>query len=225
MSPALELVTFRIPSGPSTWSALISPEERDRAAAFHFPRDRHRFAAVRGWVRAELAERQGTRPQDLRFSFGPEGKPHLAGLEWNLTHEGDWALLVVSADGPVGVDLARSPADADDLAPVACTPTERAYLSGLPAARRPDAFGRLWSIKEALVKAWGRGLSIPPHEVETGAQGSGQCLRDGQSWSWHSWRHPSGLWAAVATRGPEFPLPFVERPAMVCAGPRDRRVA
>ena len=87
------------PSQLDALAAALTPDEVDRAARFHFERDRARFVAARGSLRRILARYTRLPPEALRFDYSPHGKPSLAAaLEvspspaFNLSHSGDWAL-------------------------------------------------------------------------------------------------------------------------------------
>jgi phosphopantetheinyl transferase len=73
-------------------------------------------------------------------------------------------VLAVS-DGPVGVDIELLPG-ADAVQPVGMTPSEQARLAALPADRRPVGALRLWTAKEAVLKAGSRSLADDPITVE-----------------------------------------------------------
>lgn len=96
-------------------------------------------------------------PPDLEPSRLPNGKPHLPGLHFNLSHSGAWAVCAIS-DGPVGVDLER---ERPLRRPVEqkLTAAEQAQLSMLDPSQRQSAFFDLWVLKEAVLKQTGDGLS------------------------------------------------------------------
>ena len=68
--------------------AVLSEDERARAARFVFDVHRHRFIACRAWLRGQLGERVSRAAHDLRFEYGPVGKPALPGgaLRFNVSH-------------------------------------------------------------------------------------------------------------------------------------------
>ncbi|HYO29133.1 MAG TPA: 4'-phosphopantetheinyl transferase superfamily protein [Thermomicrobiales bacterium] len=108
------------------------------------------------------------------------------------------------------MDLEEVRADLDpaELAAVALTPGERALLAALPADRRPDVFAALWTRKEALAKAAGRGLALPFHEIDVAAGGDperwagwGQVVFDGRGWSLRSLNVGHRFAAALAVEG------------------------
>ena len=97
--------------------------------------------------------------------MGPHGKPRLAApacdLEFNLSHAGAFALVAVTQGRPVGVDLewARAELATDAIAEVCFSRDEQRRLNALAAQDRLPAFFRLWTRKEAFIKATGLGMS------------------------------------------------------------------
>jgi 4'-phosphopantetheinyl transferase len=83
------------------------------------------------------------------------------GLHFNLSDTDGLALVAVSAEGPLGVDVecARSSPRILEVAERFFSSREVAALSALEPAERPAAFYRIWTRKEAFIKALGTGLS------------------------------------------------------------------
>jgi len=152
----------------------LSAAERRRADSFHFERDRNRFIAGHGTLRAILSQYLLEDPLDLVFEQGRKGKPALSErFEWsqvhfNLTHCDDLALLAVARDREIGIDVERIRAldDLSEVASICCSPRERAELWALPEEERAAAFLRLWTRKEAWLKATGEGICESLGEVE-----------------------------------------------------------
>lgn len=101
---------------------------------------------------------------------GRDGQPRLVGAHdlWvSLSHAGDWALGAISDQGPVGVDLEPIGTVFDQPAFLRrmCSPEEHASLQNVSPPRRRQIAARLWTAKEALLKADGRGLSADPRHV------------------------------------------------------------
>jgi 4'-phosphopantetheinyl transferase len=143
---------------------MLSAEERARTDRFRFERDATLYAAAHVLLRKMLAA-HGV--PDPRFRVNAWGKPELDGadpaLRFNLTHTRGLAACAVTPFGDLGIDAeAVDPAvDCLDLARHFFAPQEAAFLAGLPPDRRGVAFCRLWTLKEAFIKAVGQGLSIP----------------------------------------------------------------
>jgi 4'-phosphopantetheinyl transferase len=152
----------------------LSAEERERASRFQVAAARRRFVIGRTLLRRELGAAVGADPTALAFSTGNRGKPLLAtpGLDdpprFNLSHSGD-LVAAVFADVEVGVDVEelRSVPTAERLARRFYSPAECAALHGLDGGVRDRAFLRIWTRKEAYLKATGLGVGMPLREVET----------------------------------------------------------
>lgn len=147
---------------------LLSPDERVRATRYHFAADTRRFTVARAAMRAVLGARLGLAPERVAFRYGEYGKPALAeayagqGLRFNLTDSGEWALLGISYGREIGVDMEalRPIPDMTAIADRFFAPAEAEWLRSLPLAEQPWAFHRIWTCKEAYLKAIGAGLSL-----------------------------------------------------------------
>lgn len=170
----LWLIDLSQPPDEAAWQAC-SQAEQARACRFHFERDARRYRAAHAALRNVLADVLGCQPHAVHWHTGPHGKPHLpaeAGLHFNLSHSGDWAVLGLSPHAPIGVDLechqGQDQIDTLGLSATHFTATEQARLSQVPQARQARHFLQTWCRKEACLKALGSGLtSLPPH-FETG---------------------------------------------------------
>lgn len=145
----------------------LSADERSRAERFRAPRDRDRYIAGRGLLRAVLARYLWAHPAELHFRYGLHGKPALAreagrsALRFNVSHSEGLALLAVTRGREVGVDVERLRPDIEDgIARRFFSPGEVARLGALPAGQRQAAFFACWTRKEAFVKARGEGLGL-----------------------------------------------------------------
>jgi 4'-phosphopantetheinyl transferase len=195
--------------------ATMSADERARADRFHFDRDRHRFVGARGALRRILGSYAEAPADELRFVYAAEGKPSLAApwsrLRFNLAHSGDVALIAVTRGREVGVDVERVPSDGlvADVVRVVCSDPERARLGRLRPSAQRRGFARLWTRKEALIKADGRGLGMPLLHIDVSGRGSRPLMRDESTRRWlpsPRWRlrtlHVGGSYAgAVAADG------------------------
>jgi 4'-phosphopantetheinyl transferase len=154
-------------------AALLSNEEQGRAAKFRHSPSRKEFIVARGLLRVLLADCMDMDPREVRFSQTSRGKPRLAGPEptpvcFNVSHSHGLALFALTGRCEVGVDLERVRPFSDEmgLADRFFTPREAAALRALDAAGRLETFFRLWTRKEAYLKAHGLGLSFGLERVE-----------------------------------------------------------
>jgi 4'-phosphopantetheinyl transferase len=172
----VDLWTVSLSVGGERYERLartLSSDEQSRADRFKFDRDRRRFVIGRGALREILASYLERAPDAIQFAYGPHGKPMLAdaatagNLEFNASGSDELAVCAVTAGRSVGVDIEFCRPIADKDVPNQClTAAERAALNALEPARRPAAFYRLWTLKEAFLKAAGDGLSRPMDTVE-----------------------------------------------------------
>ncbi|MEI9970598.1 MAG: hypothetical protein WDO73_00320 [Ignavibacteriota bacterium] len=87
---------------------FLSPEERQRAARFHFPVHAARYRICHAAVRQVLGDYLGVPGTQVGLTVEATGKPRLIGdstLRFNLSHSADLALLAVSDGMDLGVDV------------------------------------------------------------------------------------------------------------------------
>jgi 4'-phosphopantetheinyl transferase len=156
----------------------------------------------------------------LRFGYGLNGKPYLAsegtdgGLRFNLSHAEELALIGVTRDVEIGVDLEyrRVLDDLDGLARTSFAPREREMLFALPESQWIEAFYNCWTRKEAFIKAIGDGMSYPLADfVVSLAPGAPSAILDGgrvdsRGWSMFSPEPAPGYTAAIAVIGADWRL-------------------
>jgi 4'-phosphopantetheinyl transferase len=154
----------------SSGAECLSEEERARAERFVTPELRQRWSAGREFLRRALAAYAGCEPAALSFVYGASGKPALkdGAVRFNLSHCGPVALLAVTADMDIGVDveLVRPVPEMEHIARRFFAPEEAAALLRLPEIEREQAFFACWTRKEAFVKCLGEGLSHPLDSFE-----------------------------------------------------------
>jgi len=151
--------------------AMLSVDERQRRQSFLTPDLRRRFLAARSGLRLVLARHLDRNPRALSFSSNEFGKPRLMGgkpVHFNLSHSGERAVLAVSDDVEVGIDLEQIRAiEHVDLARRYFHRNEVAAIERLrDTQEQHHAFFRIWTLKEAVVKALGTGLSTPLDSFE-----------------------------------------------------------
>ena len=99
----------------------------------------------------------------LSISIAEGGKPYLINepnVHFSLSHSAGWAVCALS-DHPVGVDIERCEPGRRDVASRFFHKDEVRYLNSLLPSMRDDAFYKLWTLKESVVKSTGRGLDLP----------------------------------------------------------------
>lgn len=149
--------------------ATLENDETARADRFHFEKDRRAFTVSRGFLRHVIGRYVETKPEAVRFSYGPYGKPALDGehknssLRFNMSHSRAVGLVAVTEARELGVDVEYIRADfaSEEIARRFFSPHEVEAFNALAQEHQVAAFFRCWTRKEAYIKAIGRGLSQP----------------------------------------------------------------
>ena len=150
----------------------LDADERARAARFLHVADSSRLVLGRGLTRAVMGEVMGIAPADVAFMANPHGKPEVpGGPPFNVSHSGDVVLVAIARTGRIGVDVEQSRGlrDMASLARGTFLPEEAAAVLDAAGEDRIAAFYRVWTRKEAILKALGVGLTalssirVSPH--------------------------------------------------------------
>jgi len=185
---------------------LLDDAEKRRAERFRFVEDRLAYVAAHALLRLALSAAAGGDPGAWRFEAGLRGKPRLAAvhgladLRFNLSHTRGMVTVALARGAEVGVDVERRARRGRldlELAESRFAPEEAESLRALSDdASRRERFLRLWTLKEAFVKATGRGLSQPLSEFVVTLDpvsihapvGLGRGLWYGAEWSLNAYR-------------------------------------
>ena len=164
---------------------LLSADERARADRFAYDRHRRRYTVAQGHLRRALGRLTGAPPASLRFQYGRKGKPHLpGGPSFNQSHSGERLMIAVAASGRLGIDI-------EELRPVRrmlgisdkhFAPSEAARMRAAGSGERQSLFFRIWTRKEAFLKALGVGTRAPAAVLFGGphsGRGAGTPARGG----------------------------------------------
>jgi 4'-phosphopantetheinyl transferase len=118
----------------------------------------------------------------VRGSYGKPAiaQPHQVPVHFNLAHSGDWALVGVTHCEAIGADIEahRNLPDLESVARRFFSPNETRDLMAIPDSQRIAAFFRVWTRKEAYVKASGHGLHKPLDSFDVSVNADARVLRD-----------------------------------------------
>jgi 4'-phosphopantetheinyl transferase len=214
------------------WRAALSIRELERADRFHFENHRREYVASHFALRSVLGECLGISPATVRFAVRSEpelaasalarsasGKPvlevsHGSNLRFNLSHTDGAALIAVAEGVELGIDI-ESQRPIEDLAEIAnsvMSPEEFVGWKRLDPEERLTAFYRLWTRKEAYIKATGFGLSASLQQITVpispGILLQSRRVEDGAGkgvWSVRDVEVPTGYFASLSCEGCEVP--------------------
>ncbi len=196
---------------------LLSPAEQTQANRIQHEQQRRTFLASRTLLRQWLSQVTGQPADSLTLSTGPHGKPFLvkdSGLQFNLSHGGDWLMLGLSDRQTVGIDI--EPIRPRRQLPQLCrrylNETESRTVLSLPQDQAPTQFLRYWTCKEAYVKGLGVGLTMPLNAVALTLSSNSQSPEPERvestqgleaGWQIYQWQPTSGYVAALALQDPD----------------------
>lgn len=162
-------------SHQTSYLQLLDPEERTRANRFKFALHRQRFIIAHTGLRSILSLYLNISPSSIQIHKTPEGKPYLeqSELQFNLSHSHDLAVYAFTTHTPVGIDIEKIRDTYNEgVAQRFFSVNEYEAFSKQPNEQKQVEFFRIWTSKEALIKALGKGLrfpltsfSIPPRET------------------------------------------------------------
>ncbi len=175
--------------------SLVTAGRRERIHRFVRAADKQR-CLVAGLL---LRRFFGVKSEDT-LAYGDKGKPYfkLGGPRFNLSHSGDYVVLATAAS-EVGVDVEKIEPYPDALAQRCFTPPEYAWLKRQDGM---EAFYRLWTAKESVMKGAGLGLSMPPESFSVLPLERGAHKIGGDIWFFH-WLPLDGHIVCRAVSGAE----------------------
>ncbi len=160
---------------PLSESALIklesylSSDELKRMQNLSFTKDKQNFVASRGILRFLLGNYISCEPDEVTFSYGKHGKPYVSAsdISFNVSHSGEYILYAFTKNAAVGIDIEKIRDDSTVKKAIRTfSEHEQKALASLPHHEQKVAFFRLWTRKEAYLKAIATGLSYPLALVE-----------------------------------------------------------
>ena len=154
--------------------AWLDASERHRAGRFRHDGARRRYVLCRGALRSLLCNALSCRNRQLALCAAEHGKPFAtvdgkrAAIGFNVSHSGSHGLIALAPEGQVGIDVEeRVPRrNLGLLAEAVLGPNEQAEVMAASGAEQLHLFLDLWTMKEALTKAHGMGLSMDASAFE-----------------------------------------------------------
>ncbi len=141
---------------------VLNDTELDRAAKYHHKKDNDRFLLSRILLRVLLGRYLGSAPETIQLLVGANKKPYVDSLtaqkiQYNVTHSGDYILIAI-AETSIGIDVEQIKQDFNysDLLPECFAQNE--IIATESSLDPHQTFYELWTRKEALLKATGKGI-------------------------------------------------------------------
>jgi len=154
------------PMQAARYRPYLSEDELARAQRCRSPHPQDQFVVTRGILRLLLSRYRNVPPTELQFEVAPQGKPRVIStaslpIQFNLSHTHGMALIAVTLQHAVGIDVERIDREVQDrdIAERYFSARESTYLASLVPPERTHQFFSYWTCKEAYLKMQGRGIS------------------------------------------------------------------
>lgn len=180
--------------------SLLDAREREQVARFKHAEDRLLYTVAHGLLRLVLARYIARPAHELELVYGAQGRPELADLgqqhdlRFSLSHTRGLAGCAVARVDAIGFDLeAARDIEHLDIAERFFSAPERQALAATSAGQLASHFYRIWTLKEAYLKARGFGLTVPLTSFtveplpEPQAHLAAQPVDDPARWALRSW--------------------------------------
>ena len=154
---------FDTPLATDTWNSYLQnvPEEiQTQVMRFKRWQDRHSCLLGKILLREGL-KKHGYPPDCLNnLSYSTYKRPFIDNsIDFNISHSGEYVMCAINTDGRVGIDIERKkPLNFAEFRNY-MTPDEWDTMREAPD--QSEYFYDLWTVKESVIKAEGKGLSIP----------------------------------------------------------------
>jgi 4'-phosphopantetheinyl transferase len=198
----------------SVLQSTLDESERARADRFRVTADRDSYIAAHALLRAMLSKAGGVAASGWRFQVAAGGKPEIdpslgrPDLRFSLSHTRGMVACAVGCGHTLGIDAEawKEPAPLQ-LVPRIFAPAERALIASAPPSGRAAIFYRLWTLKEAYLKATGQGITVPLNAVSFGLDpvsiAFAPAIRDRpEAWHFAEFRPGPAHSMALAVRRP-----------------------
>lgn len=153
-----------------SYRSMLTDDERAQEARFHTTQLRRQYVLTRALVRSTLSRYAPVAPESWQFVRNAYGRPELKGpgpwhgeLSFNIAHTDGLIVCGVTRSSALGVDAESLTRDRSllDIADRFFSPDEVTELRARQESTSVSRFFHYWTLKEAYIKAVGKGLSIP----------------------------------------------------------------
>jgi 4'-phosphopantetheinyl transferase len=191
----------------------LSSGEMERSRRFRYGKDREQFILSHGVLREVLGIYLQTDPKTVPISYDSRGKPEIAGggekakLRFNLSHSEEMALIATAMNHDLGVDVEHVDPDFPvlEVAKRFFTGQEAEFVASTKGLERTEAFFRIWTRREAYLKATGAGLGSQSAGIPffwAGASNTGvHSFKNEREWTCFDFKLDGDYFGALVVEG------------------------
>jgi 4'-phosphopantetheinyl transferase len=162
------------------FASLLSGEESARSEKFSVIPYRNCYIVRHGILRLLLSAYMNCAAREVEIRSDFRGKPYIVdsadegALQFSMSHSAGWTVFAFGRSGGIGVDIEQISAfpELREVAYSNFTPSEIKELDSALGKNRIETFFKIWTRKEAVLKAGGEGLLLPLTSVDVSSQSS-----------------------------------------------------
>lgn len=145
--------------------ALLSNDEQQKVKRYRLEKPQHTALLTRAFIRLILSQYEARSPAQWDFSISPLGKPEVTNstlpIRFNLSHNNDLIICAINLENDIGCDIEnlQRKISVQGIAQRYFSEHEHQQLCALPKNQQNAFFFKLWTLKEAFVKATGLGIA------------------------------------------------------------------
>ena len=152
----------------------LSEDEKDRVKKIIIKEVKYRSILSKVITKKILSKYLDRKITQINYCYNKFGKPKLSSeinhldLNFNISHSGNLGVIAISKNKQIGIDIEQIVElnDLNDLIDLIFTENEIRQIGLLDQIDKTKMFYKIWTAKEAFVKAIGYGLSFPVKNIE-----------------------------------------------------------
>ncbi len=155
---------------------LLSEEEKRGIEKIKLPGVKNRRIISKAVVKDIISKYLGININQIKFLYNRFGKPvlpediNLPGLSFNISHSGGFGIIALINKNQIGVDIEEiiELEDINDIIHTCFSKNEQSLFNNLELSEKTSLFYKIWTGKEAFIKAIGHGFSFPLQNISFG---------------------------------------------------------
>ena len=152
---------------------VLSQQEKDQADKYKVKELRDRYILSKGILKQLLADYKTCEYQEIKFEYNSFGKPCIAtssnadDICFNLSHSGNLAVFSFVKNKNIGIDVeqVQEIPDMDGVVNLCFSEFEKEWFYRISPGQKKEIFYKIWTTKEAYIKAIGKGFSFSPNRI------------------------------------------------------------
>ena len=162
----------------SGFYSILSDNEKTKIKKYISKGLRSRHIVSTGLARVLISNYTTYKPNDIIFKYNEFGKPFVSpdsngnNLFFNLSHSYNYVVYVFTRNMPIGIDVekVKELADMEGVVDLCFSESEKKWFSKVSSDKKEEIFYKIWTAKEAYIKAIGKGFSFSPKRISLGQQ-------------------------------------------------------